>query len=85
MITTELAVGRDQAIVVYTAEDTGSEVDPVSIFTEIGADAERRAGSRWTIVSMAAVPTRHAAAFLARQGSGYETKVSIAVVYGRSG
>ena len=30
---------------------------------------------------MAAVPTRHSQGFMARQGSGYETKLAVAVVY----
>jgi hypothetical protein len=29
----------------------------------------------------AAVPVRHAQGFMAREGSGYETKFSVAVVY----
>ncbi len=33
------------------------------------------------IVSLAATPLRHAQAFIGRQGSGYETKISVAVVY----
>jgi hypothetical protein len=30
---------------------------------------------------MAAEPLRHAAAYLGREGSGYETKMAVAVVY----
>jgi len=36
---------------------------------------------RYHIVSLAATPLRHSQSFLGRQGSGYETKISVAVVY----
>jgi hypothetical protein len=51
------------------------------MFGEVAADAQDRAASGWSIVSMAAVPTRHAQAFLGREGSGHETKAAVAVVY----
>lgn len=77
----EFSAGPNQTIVVYTAVDTGSEIDPNALFAGIAADAERRAQSGWRIVSTAAVPLRHAAAFMGREGSGYETKDAVAVVY----
>jgi hypothetical protein len=73
--------GAGQWIVVYTDADTGNEIDPGALYSQIAADAaiRREAGQR--IVSMAAEPLRHAAAYLGRQGSGYETKMAVAVVY----
>jgi len=77
----EFSAGPSQTIVVYTSVDDGSEIIPASAFEAIAKDAEERASSGWRIVSTAAVPVRHAAAFLGREGSGYETKFSVAVVY----
>jgi hypothetical protein len=81
MTQTELSAGPNQKIVVYVSEDTGIEIDPAGLYGAIAKDAEERAASGWRIVSTAAVPVRHAGAFLGREGSGYETKVSVAVVY----
>ncbi len=77
----ELDAGAGQSIVVYVSPDTGSEVEPTELYGEIAEDAARRAERGLRIISMAAVPTRHAQAFLAREGSGYETKIAVAVVY----
>ena len=77
----EFGAGPNQSIVVYASSDTGSEIDPASLYQAIAKDAETRAQSGWRIVSIAAVPIRHAQAFLGREGSGYETKFSVAVVY----
>ena len=77
----EFDAGANQAIVVYVTADTGEEVDPNGLYGQIAADAAKRAASGQRIVSMAAVPTRHAQGYLSRQGSGYETKVAVAVVY----
>jgi hypothetical protein len=81
MTQTELSAGPNQKIVVYVSADTGVEIDPAGLYGAIAQDAEARAASGWRIVSTAAVPVRHAGAFLGREGSGYETKVSVAVVY----
>ena len=81
---TEFDAGNGQSIVVYVSPDTGNEVDPMAIYAEIARDATRRATLGERIVSVAAVPTRHAAAFLGREGSGYETKVAVAVVYSKA-
>ena len=81
MTQTELSAGPSQKIVVYVSADTGVEIDPQSLYTAIAQDAEVRAASGWRIVSTAAVPVRHAGTFMGREGSGYETKVSVAVVY----
>jgi hypothetical protein len=78
---TEFQAGANQTIVVYLSPDTGSEVDPTAIYGDIAQDAAKRAAGGQRIVSMAAVPTRHSQGFMARQGSGYETKLAIAVVY----
>lgn len=77
----EFAAGPNQSIVIYTADDTGGEIDPAAIFTAIAEDARRQDSLGRPIVSVAAVPVRHSAAMFGRTGSGYETKVSIAVVY----
>ena len=73
--------GNGQSIVVYISPDTGAEIDPASLYGDIARDAAQRAAAGQRIVSMAAVPTRHAQGFLAREGSGYETKFAVAVVY----
>lgn len=78
---TEFNAGANQVIVVYVSVDTGDEVDPTSLYGEIAQDAERRAKAGQHIVSMAAVPIRHSQGFISREGSGYETKVSVTVVY----
>ena len=81
MTQSEFSAGPNQSIVVYISGDAGTEIDPAGLYQAIAQDAERRAASGWRIVSTAAVPVRHAGAFLGREGSGYETKVSVAVVY----
>jgi hypothetical protein len=81
---TDFPAGAGQTIVVYISADTGEEVDPLALYGEIAGDAAERAAAGQRIVSMAAVPTRHAQGFMARQGSGYETKLAVAVVYGKA-
>jgi hypothetical protein len=78
----EFDAGEGQSIVVYVSPDTGAEVDAAAFYAEIAKDSARRAADGRRIVSVAAVPTRHAQGFVARQGSGYETKLAVAVVYG---
>ena len=77
----EFAAGPNQTIVVYSSGDTGTEIDPAEIYGAIAEDAERRAAQGWRIVSTAAVPVRHAGTFMGLDGSGYETKASVAVIY----
>jgi hypothetical protein len=84
MTPTEFDAGNGQTIAVYVSPDTGDEVDPTAIYAQIAKDAAQRAAAGERIVSIAAVPTRHSAAFMGREGSGYETKVAVAVVYARS-
>jgi hypothetical protein len=81
----ELRAGPDQVLVVYRPADLSTEIDPLEIFSAIAADAEGRAANGEWIVSMAAMPLRHAAVGFGREGSGYETKTAVAVVYGRIG
>jgi hypothetical protein len=79
----EFEAGPDHLIVVYLPLDTSSEVDPVAIFAEIADDATRRASMGLRMLSMTSMPLRHAGVAFGQQGSGYETKTSIAVVYER--
>ena len=79
----EFEAGPDHVIVVYLPADTGSELDPVAIFGEIAADAAARASSGHRILSMTAMPLRHGGLWAGAEGSGYETKNSVAVVYER--
>lgn len=83
MIGGEFQAGPDHVIVVYTPPDLSAELDPAAIFAEIAADATARAATGQRILSMAAVPLRHAGAFLGQEGSGYQTKVAVGVVYER--
>ena len=76
-------VGPDQIIVVYSPPDTGAEIDVAAVFEAVAADAATRSASGWRIVSTAALPTRHAQAFMGREGSGYETKLAVTVVYSK--
>ena len=78
---TEFSAGANQTIVVYLSADTSEEVDPLVLYRHIAEDAAARAGSGQRIVSMSSVPLRHAQGFIAREGSGYETKVAVTVVY----
>jgi hypothetical protein len=73
----------DHLIVVYSPTDNGAELDAVEIFGVIAADAAQRATAGLRILSMTTVPLRHAGAWMGRDGSGFETKVAIGVVYER--
>jgi hypothetical protein len=77
----EFRAGPDQRIVVYHVTDTGEELNPVAIFAEIAEDASKRAAQGQRIVTISTLSTRHSAAYFGRDGSGFETKASIAVVY----
>jgi hypothetical protein len=81
----ELPAGPDQAVVVYQPSDLSMELQPVAIFGEVARDAARRAGQGEWIVSLAVMPLRHAGTAFGQEGSGYETKTAVAVVYGRLG
>lgn len=75
--------GPDHLIVVYTPPDLSTELDPVAIFAAVAADATARAADGLRILSMTSMPLRHAGVAFGSQGSGYETKVAVAVVYER--
>ena len=81
---TDFPAGPNQTLVAYLSDDTSNEIDPTQMFAEVAEDAQARSANGWSIVSIAAVPTRHAQAFLGREGSGYETKAAVAVVYSHS-
>jgi hypothetical protein len=81
MESNELAAGTGQTIVVYVSDDTSDEVDVAALYGEIADDAADRLVNGQRLMSMAATPLRHANAFLGREGSGYETKIAVAVVY----
>ncbi|MGH2463934.1 MAG: hypothetical protein ACRDGI_00585 [Candidatus Limnocylindrales bacterium] len=65
----------------YVSADTSDEVDPAALYGEIASDAAARLLKGQHIVSLAATPLRHSQSFMGRQGSGYETKISVAVIY----
>lgn len=81
----ELPVGDDQVIVVYEPPDLGVELDAAMLMTAVAADATRRARDGWRIVSLDTLNVRHSGIYLGQQGSGFETKVAIVVVFGRAG
>jgi hypothetical protein len=76
--------GPDQVIVLYQPADVSVELDPVGIFSRLAEDAAARAASGFRIVSMTAMGLRHAGTYLGQEGSGFETKVAVAVVYERA-
>lgn len=80
---TEYPAGPDHVIVVYQPPDLGSEIDPVNLMGWIAADARERAASGLRLLSMTTVPLRHGGLWAGVQGSGYQTKVAVAVVYER--
>lgn len=73
----------DHLIVVYSPTDDGAELNAVEIFAAIAADAAERAAAGLRILSMTTMPLRHAGAWMGREGSGFTTKVAVAVVYER--
>jgi hypothetical protein len=78
---TEWSVGQNQVFVVYVSDDTGNELDPTAFYANIATDAQQYAQRGMRIAAMASVPLRHAQGYIAREGSGYETKMSVSVVY----
>jgi hypothetical protein len=79
----ELEAGPEHVIVVYGPQDMSVELDPVAIFSAIAADASSRAESGLRLLSMTSMPLRHAGTAWGNDGSGYQTKVAVAVVYER--
>lgn len=84
MIAAEHDAGGGQTVVIYVSDDTGGEMDAVRLFEELAADAVERASGGLVIAAMTALPLRHAQGYLAREGSGYETKAAVAVTYRRA-
>lgn len=80
---TELPAGPDHVIVLYQPQDIGNEIDPMSIFSAIAADAPARSASGRRILSMTTMPLRHGGTAFGDTGSGYQTKVAVAVLYER--
>jgi hypothetical protein len=80
---TEYPAGPDHVIVVYQPPDLGAEIDPANLMGWIAADARERAGSGLRLLSMTSMPLRHGATVFGQEGSGYQTKVAVAVVYER--
>ena len=79
----ELDACPDHVIVLYRPQDIGGEVDSLSIFSAIAADARARASAGLRILSMTGMPLRHAGTAFGNDGSGYQTKAAIAVLYER--
>jgi hypothetical protein len=81
MLKTEWGIGLNQTFVVYVSDDTGNEIDPTVFYSNIANDAQQYAQRGMRIAAMASVPLRHSQGFVAREGSGFETKMSVSVVY----
>lgn len=79
----EFPAGPDHVLVVYEPPDIGSEIDPANLFGWIAADARDRAGSGLRMLSMTTIPLRHAGTAFGNDGSGYQTKLAVAVLYER--
>jgi hypothetical protein len=79
--TSEFPAGDDQVIVLYDIPDQSVEIVPAEFFPMIAADAARRARDGWRIVSTSSIPLRHGGVVFGQNGSGFQTKMSIAVVY----
>jgi hypothetical protein len=80
----EFEAGPDQLLVVYQPDDVSVELDPVTIFSQIADDAAARAEDGFRIISLTSMPLRHAGTYLGQEGSGFETKVAVAVLYERA-
>ncbi|HET9435530.1 MAG TPA: hypothetical protein VFO50_01630 [Candidatus Limnocylindrales bacterium] len=81
----ELPVGEDQRIVLYHVPDLGVEIEPDRILAMVAADAARRESDGWQIVSTSSMPTRHGGVMFGQNGSSFQTKVTVIVVYGQRG
>ena len=80
----EFAAGTGQVIVVYDVADISVEIIPSAVFAEIAADAAARAERGQWVISMAVMPTRHGGTAWGDEGSGFQTKASVVVVYGET-
>jgi hypothetical protein len=84
MYRSELEAGDGQLIVLYQPEDTGNEVGPLELYQFIAADAASMSAERGLrLLSMTSTSLRHSAAEWGRDGSGYQTKVCVAVAYAK--
>ena len=81
MVQNAFGAGSGQLIVVYSPEDTGNEIDPDAVFAEIASDAAQRRTEGWRLASIAVMPLRHSGVLVGVDGSGYETRLSVAVAY----
>jgi hypothetical protein len=79
----EFEAGPEQLIVVYQPDDLSVELDPASIFGRIAEDAAARSASGLRIRTLSSMPLRHAGTVFGNNGSGFETKVAVVVVYER--
>jgi hypothetical protein len=79
----EFEIGSEQLLVVYQPVDVGAELDPSAIFGTIAADAAQRAESGMRMRSITSMSLRHAGTAWGNDGSGYETKGAVAVLYER--
>ena len=80
---TEYPAGPDHVIVVYQPPDLGSEIDPANLLGWIAADARRPAKDGLRMLSMMSTPLRHAGTAFGNDGSGYQTKLAVTVLYER--
>ncbi len=84
MYRSELPAGDGQVIVLYQPEDTGEEIAPLALYTFIAEDAARLSAERGLrLLSMSSTPLRHSAVSMGREGSGYQSKICIAVAYAK--
>jgi hypothetical protein len=84
MYRSELPAGDGQLIVLYQPEDTGDEVAPLEVYTFIAEDAARLSAERGLrLLTMTSMPLRHSAVSMGREGSGYQSKVCVAVAYAK--
>lgn len=80
---TEFEAGPDHMVVVYQPSDVSAELDPLAVFGAIAADASRRAADGQRLLSMTTMPLRHGGTYFGQEGSGFQTKVAVAVTYER--
>ena len=80
----ELPAGPDRILVLYPSGDSGEELAAEAYLAAIAADAGFRAEDGWTLVSLVALPLRHAGVkMFGTQGSGYTTKAAMGGLYAR--
>ena len=80
---TEYPAGPDHVIVVYQPPDLGMEIDPANLMGWVAADARERAKNGLRMLSIMSIPMRHAGTAFGNDGSGYQTKVAVTVLYER--